>query len=262
LGNGDLADLWVIVPLFAVPWLAGRAVRASRRQAERLRVLTDRLRRERDARVRLALIDERTRVARELHDSIAHAVSVMVLQAGAAEAVMESDPDRARDAVQATQEVGRQALDELQRMLSMLATDQRGALGPRVGLAQLDTLIAQLRGTGLRVRLEVHGAPETLPVGIDIFAYRIIQEALTNALKHAGPVPTTVVLSYGDQALGLEVVDDGDGNPHTPELAGSGHGLIGMQERVALYGGTLETGPRADGGYVVRARLKLDPAAA
>jgi signal transduction histidine kinase len=187
----------------------------------------------------------------------------MVLQAGAAEAVMDSAPERACAALQAIQEIGRQALDELQRLLSVLATDeQRSALGPRVGLAQLDTLIAQLRGTGLRVRLEVHGVPETLPVGIDIFAYRIIQEALTNALKHAGAVPTTVVLNYGDEALGLEVVDDGDGNPHTPELAGSGHGLIGMRERVALYGGTLEAGPRADGGYVVRARLKLDPAAA
>jgi signal transduction histidine kinase len=264
VSNGDLADLWVIVPLFAVPWLAGRAVRASRRQAERLRVLTERLRRERDARVRLALIDERTRVARELHDSIAHAVSVMVLQAGAAEAVIESAPERARAAMQAIQEVGRRALDELQRMLTVLATDdQPSALGPRVGLAQLDTLIAQLRGTGLRVQLEVNGVPETLPVGIDISAYRIIQEALTNALKHAGPVPTTVILNYGDHDLVLEVVDDGRGDStRTPELAGGGHGLIGMRERVALYGGTLEAGPRTDGGYAVRARLKLEHAAA
>jgi signal transduction histidine kinase len=256
--NGDLADLWVIVPLFALPWLAGRAARAWRIQGEQLRALSERLRRERDACVRLAVMEERTRVARELHDSVAHAVSVMVLQAGAADEVIDSAPERARAAAHAIQEVGRHALGELQHMLGVLAADgDLSPLGPPVGLAQLGTLIGQLRRTGLPVRLEVHGEPASLPVGVDIFAYRIIQEALTNALKHAGPVPTTVHLDYDNGTLRLEVLDDG-GKERTPELIGSGQGLIGMRERAALYGGTLEAGPRDEGGYAVRARLAVD----
>jgi signal transduction histidine kinase len=260
--NGDLADVWVIVPLFALPWLAGRAARAWRLQAQQLQVLTERLRGERDARVRLAVMEERTRVARELHDSIAHAVSVMVLQAGGSDEVIDSAPERARAAAQAIQEVGRDALGELQRVLGVLAADgQLSALGPPVGLAQLDTLIAQLRRTGLPVHVEVQRPPAPLPVGVDVFAYRIIQEALTNALKHAGPVPTTVNLDYDGGILRLEVVDDG-GEVRTPALIGSGHGLIGMRERAALYGGTLEAGPREEGGFAVRARLAVGSGAA
>jgi signal transduction histidine kinase len=253
--NGDVADLWVIAPLFALPLVAGRAVRASRSQAERLRIVTERLRRDRDARVRLALVGERTRVARELHDSIAHSVSVMVLQAGAAEAVLARAPEQARGAAQAIQQLGRHALGELERTLGMLgAGDQRSGLTPRVGLAQLDTLIADVRRAGLPVRVEVRGVPGDLPVGVDIPAYRIVQEGLTNALKHAGSVATTVVLDYGADALGVEIVDDG-GEARSASLAGTGHGLIGMQERVVLYGGTLDAGPLRGGGYAVRASL-------
>jgi signal transduction histidine kinase len=256
--NGDIYDVWVIVPIFVVPWLAGRAVRASRRQADRLRLLTERLRRERDARVRLALIEEHTRMARELHDSIAHAVSVMVLQAGAAEEVLASAPDRARAAVVAIEELGRQALGDLRRMLGVLgAQEAAGALAPPVGLAHVDRLIAHMRQAGLPVRLEVHGAPAKLPTGVDISAYRIIQEGLTNALKHAGAVPTTVTLDYGHDALEVEIADDGGGLGRA-SLGGAGQGLIGMRERVALYGGTLEAGPGERGGYVVRARINLE----
>jgi signal transduction histidine kinase len=257
--NGDIYDVWVIVPIVVVPWLAGRAVRASRRQADRLRLLTERLRRERDALVRLALIDEHTRIARELHDSIAHAVSVMVLQAGAAEQVLTSAPDRASAAVRATQELGRHALADLRRMLGVLGIQEpAGALVPPVGLGQVDRLIAHVRQAGLPVRLEVHGAPAKLPAGVDISAYRIIQEGLTNALKHAGAVPTTVTLDYARDALEVEIADDGGGLGRA-SLGGAGQGLIGMRERVALYGGTLEAGHRAGGGYVVRARLDLEP---
>jgi signal transduction histidine kinase len=257
--NGDIFDVWVIVPVFVVPWLAGRAVRASRRQADRLRLLTERLRRERDARVRLALIEEHTRIARELHDSVAHAVSVMVLQAGAAEEVLTSAPDRARAAVRASEELGRQALGDLRRMLGVLgAQEPAGALAPPVGLGQVDRLIAHMRQAGLPVRLEMHGAPAKLPAGVDISAYRIIQEGLTNALKHAGAVPTTVTLDYGHDALEVEIADDGGGLGRA-SLAGAGQGLIGMRERVALYGGTLEAGHKAGGGYLVRARLNFEP---
>jgi signal transduction histidine kinase len=257
--NGDIYDVWVIVPIFVVPWLAGRAVRASRRQADRLRLLTERLRAERDALVRLALIDEHTRIARELHDSIAHAVTVMVLQAGAAEQVLASAPDRARAAAGAIEELGRQALGDLRRMLGVLGGQEpAGALAPPVGLGEVDRLIAHMRQAGLPVQLEVHGAPAELPAGVDISAYRIIQEGLTNALKHAGGVLTTVTLDYGRDALVVEITDDGSG-PGRPSLAGARQGLIGMRERVALHGGTLEAGPGERGGYVVRARLNLEP---
>jgi signal transduction histidine kinase len=260
-GNGDLADVLLIVPLFGLPWLAGRAAQAWRLQAERLTLLTERLRRERDARARLAVVEERTRVARELHDSIAHAVSVMVLQAGAANEIIATAPERARAAALAAQEVGRQALRELQHTLGLLTAGGQGELAPPVGLAQLDTLIAELRRAGLPVRLEVRGMPDNLPVAVDVFAYRIVQEALTNALKHAGAVPTTVVLDHGDGTLSLEVVDAGGTEIRAPEVGGGGQGLIGMRERAALFGGTFEAGPREEGGYAVRARLATEHAA-
>jgi signal transduction histidine kinase len=257
--NGDVFDLWVIAPIFLVPWLAGRMVRASRRQGDRLRLLTERLERERDARVRLALIGERTRIARELHDSIAHAVSVVVLQAGAAEQVLATAPTRAREAINAIEDLGRQALGELRRMLGVLGQNEPlGVLAPPVGLGHLDSLIAHVRQAGLPVRLQVHGVPARLPDGVEISAYRIIQEGLTNTLKHAGKVPTTVTLDYGRDTLQVEVVDGGSG-PREGSLEGPGKGLIGMRERVALYGGTLDVGRAADGGYVVRARLNFEP---
>jgi signal transduction histidine kinase len=254
-GNGDLADVAVIAPLFGLPWLAGRAARAWRLQAKRLEALTAELRRERDARARLAVVEERTRVAGELHDSIAHAVSVMVLQAGAASEVIATAPGRAREAALAAQQVGRQAVRELKHLIAVLTADGQVELDPPVGLAQLDTLIAQLRRAGLPVRLDIRDAPENLPVGVDVFAYRIVQEALTNALKHAGSVPTTVVLDHRDGTLNVEVLDDGGSDIRTPNLSGSGQGLTGMRERAALFGGTLEAGPREEGGYAVRARL-------
>ena len=257
-GNGDLADVSVIVPLFALPWLAGRAARAWRLQAERLAGLTERLRRERNARARLAVVEERTRVARELHDSIAHAVSVMVLQAGGAAEIIGSAPQRAAEAALAAQETGRQALRELQQTLGVLSASGQGELDPPVGLAQLDTLIARLRRAGLPVHLEVRDTPANLPLALDVFAYRIVQEALTNALKHAGPVPTTVVLDHRDGTLSLEIVDDGTTHTRRPSLSGSGQGLIGMRERAALFGGTLDAGPREEGGYAVRARMATE----
>ena len=260
-GNGDLADISVIVPLFGLPWAAGRAARAWRLQAEQLELVTVRLRAERDARARLAVVEERTRVARELHDSIAHAVSLMVLQAGAAAEVIGAAPERARAATLAAQGVGRQALRELQHTLGALTAQGEGDLAPPVGLAQLGALVAELRQAGLPVRLEVRGSPARLPVAVDVFAYRIVQEALTNALKHAGPVPTTVLLDHRDGTLSLEVVDDGSDDIRAPHLGGSGQGLIGMRERAALFGGTFQAGPTDEGGYAVRARLATEPAA-
>jgi signal transduction histidine kinase len=152
-------------------------------------------------------------------------------------------------------------LRELQHTLGALIAEGEGDLAPPVGLAQLGALVAELRQAGLPVRLEVRGSPARLPVAVDVFAYRIVQEALTNALKHAGQVPTTVLLDHRDGTLSLEVVDDGSDDIRAPHLGGSGQGLIGMRERAALFGGTFQAGPTDEGGYAVRARLATEPAA-
>ena len=249
----------VAIVWLAIPWFGGRSVRAYRHQAEQLQTLTIRLGRERDALARLAVINERARVARDLHDSVAHTVSVMVLQAAAAEQVMDTSPDRARVAILAVENQGRQALVDLQYLLGLL--DCCGAVprAPQPSVARLDTLLAQVAWAGLPITLRVHGQPARLPTGLDISAYRIVQEGLTNTLKHAGPVPTTVTLDYQPDALAIEIRDPGTGRPPQP-ADHSGHGLLGMRERIALYGGTLETGPCASGGFTVRAHLPLDPA--
>jgi signal transduction histidine kinase len=257
--NGDIADLWVIAPIFMVPWLAGRAVRASRRQADRLRILTARLERERDARVRLALIEEHTRIARELHDSIAHAVSVMVLQAGAAEQVLETAPERAREAIQAVQGAGRQALVELGRTLGLLAPDTPAPRLTALGLGQLDELLAAVRRAGLPVELHVLGEPTPLPARLDGAAYRVIQEGLTNALKHAGAADTTVTIRYSPDGLRVEILDEGAAE--SAPTTDTGHGLIGMRERVAQHGGRVEAGRRRGArGFAVSAFLPYDRA--
>jgi signal transduction histidine kinase len=238
-------------------WAAGRVEGASRRQAERLEDTAARLARERDALARLAAIDERSRIARDLHDSVAHTVSVIVLQAGAAEQVLASAPDKARAAARAVEAKGREALGELRELLCVLHDDEEATpRAPQPSLSGLDTLIAEVAHTGLPVELHVQGKPSTLPVGVDVSAYRIIQEALTNALRHAGPVPTTVTLDYMPDAVTVEILDHGNGILQRP-ADNPGHGLIGMRERVALYHGELQTGPRPDAGYMVRARLPL-----
>jgi signal transduction histidine kinase len=254
------ADAVVEILFFcAAACAAGLAVRTSRRQAERLQVLAERLARERDARARLAVIDERARVARELHDSVAHAISVMVLQAGAAERVLDAAPERARAAARAIEDHGRQALGELHELLGVLGADEdAGPRAPQPSLTRLDALIDQVGRGGLPVELHVTGDPAPLPVGLDLSAYRIIQEALTNTLKHAAATHTTVTLDYTPEALTVEILDDGAGARDRPGET-AGHGLIGMRERVALYRGELHAGPRPRAGYAVRAQLPLSP---
>jgi signal transduction histidine kinase len=239
----------------AGPFLCGRAVRLHRRQADQLRILTGRLKRERDARVRLAVLDERTRVARELHDSIAHGVSVMVLQAGAAEQVLAAEPEQARRATRAVQDAGRTALRELRPLLGGRARhdgdDQRSATP---SLTELDALIEKVRRTGLSVDVQVRGSSPPLSAGVDACAYRVIQEGLTNALKHGAARAAAVILDFRPDALTIEIVNVVDGASSADER---GHGLIGMRERVELYGGVLRAGPRSDGRYAVWARLPL-----
>jgi signal transduction histidine kinase len=248
---GGPVDAIPLAVMMGAAFAAALPMRAARAQTAQLQRLATRLARERDARARLATLDERARIARELHDSVAHAVSVMVLQAGAAEAVLDQHPQQAQEATRAIEAHGRAALRELQALLGVL---QEGAAlrAPQPSLRELEDLIT---GTGLPVSLTVTGDPVPLPAGIDVTAYRIIQEALTNALKHAGPVPTTVALDYAPRRLTLDVSDAG-GRPHAA-AAGTGHGLVGMRERVSLYGGALRAGPRTPAGYAVHAELPL-----
>jgi signal transduction histidine kinase len=254
LAGADAADVVLPVVIFAIPWLSGRAVAAYRRRGDELRDLARRLARERDARARLAVLDERTRIARELHDSIAHAISVMVLQAGAAEQVLDSDPAQARAALRAIQRVGREALDQLGTLLGLLEpAGNRAPLAPRPGLAELERLLDTVRRAGLPVRLTTLGEAVPLPAALDATAFRVIQEALTNALRHSGGAPTQVTIRYASDGMHLDIVDIGAAPPRRPP---DGHGLAGMRERIAHHGGRLEAGPGPAGaGFAVSAFL-------
>jgi signal transduction histidine kinase len=231
-----------------------------RARAAELEERARRLEREREDAERAAVAEERRRIARELHDVIAHSITLMTVQAGAARVLLAEDPDRAREPVVSVEETGRRALAELRRLLGVIRSDDaEAALAPQPGLARLDDLLGEARRAGLSVELDVRGEPRTLPPGLDLTAYRVVQEALTNARRHAGPARAHVSVHYRSEALDLEITNDG--RPATTRSDGSGHGLVGMRERVALYDGTLEAGPRPEGGYTVRVRLPVEAAA-
>jgi signal transduction histidine kinase len=228
-------------------WYVGRRLRLRNERA--VQVL-----REQAAEARRIVIEERARIARELHDVVAHRVSLMTVQAGAAKAVAAEDPEGARRAMAAVEEAGRQALDELRHLLGVLRpeTDLDG-LGPQPGLADLPRLVEQIRGAGVDVSLATDGVSTELPARVDLFAYRIVQEALTNVLKHAGPgAHTEVRLGTDRSGIVIEVLDDGQG---ASVLPGAGHGIVGMRERALLLGGTLDARPRLGGGFRVVAHL-------
>ena len=199
------------------------------------------------------MVEERARIARELHDVIAHHVSMIGLQAGAERHALEGESST-RDVLGTIERTGRDALTERRRLLGMLREDGTDPLSTQPGLAHLDVLVSQVREAGLPVQLHVEGERRALPVGLDLSAYRIVQEALTNSLKHAGPATAAVRVRYHDDALELQIADDGTS---TPSRANGGHGLVGMRERVALYGGSFEAHPRDEGGYLVRALLPI-----
>jgi signal transduction histidine kinase len=211
--------------------------------------------RERDVTAREAVVEERTRIAREMHDAIAHNVSMIVLQAGAERRVLDESRDSTRETLEAIEQTGRSALTEMRRMVGMLRSDKRDPLAPQPSLADLSTLVTQVTEAGLPVELRVEGEPRALPVGIELSAYRIIQEALTNTLKHAGGGHASVYVRYGDTSLELEICDDGTGS--AASVTSGGHGLVGMRERVALYGGRLDAGQRPGGGFEVRVLLPI-----
>ena len=254
-------DLTLVLIALAGPWLAGVAMRVRWRRERDLEVRAETLERERDASAAEAIAVERARIARELHDVVAHALSIVVLQARGARRSLESDPGEAIRALDEIDSTGTQALAEMRRLVGVLRPeDEPGALSPRPGLRQLDALAEQIRLSGLPVEVLVEGAAVELPAGIDLAAYRVIQEALTNALRHAGPTAARVVVRFLSDRLELEITDGGGGETTKPSGGAEwqhGHGLIGMRERTALYGGTLEAGPRPGGGFAVRVRLPL-----
>jgi signal transduction histidine kinase len=256
--NTDLANLLDALAwdsTIAAAWLLGAYLRTRRLYIAELTERATRAEQAREEQARAAAVNERARIARELHDAVAHGVTVMVVQAEAAEEMLAGDPERARRPLRKVQRTGREALVELRRLLGVLREEDAAAeRGPQPGLADLDVLIADVEEAGLPVELLVAGEPVPLPSGIDLSAYRIVQEALTNSLKHAGRARATVALTYSKDVLDLEVSDDGRGNAASN---GAGHGLAGMRERVALYGGELEYGPQPGDGYLVRARLPV-----
>jgi signal transduction histidine kinase len=252
---------------FTFAWFLGVLQRARHKHTAELERLNRQLATERETWARWAVAEERSRIARELHDVIAHAVSVMVVQAGAARRVTDSRPDQAKDAMTLIESTGRQALVEMRGLVGVLRDfDEPTSLDPQPRLADVAMLVERSRAAGLDVSLEIRGEPRPLPTGIDLSAYRIVQEALTNVRKHARTASAEVRVLYGALALQIEVVDDGQGPLERTAGTGNGngngdgrgHGLIGMRERVAVYGGRLEVGPRPTRGFRVLARLPLE----
>ena len=244
----------VLVWTFAA-WLVGRIIRSWRTRAAALEQANRELEQQRELQAEAAVAVERGRIARELHDVIAHNVSMIVVQAGAAARVLEGAQPHVRTALEAIETTGRDTVDEMRRLLGVLRDDGDGALlSPQPGLADLEQLVANVREAGLPVEVRVEGDVSPLPPALDLTAYRIAQEGLTNALKHAGPASAELVLRYRASSVEIEVRDNGAGNGIAE---GTGHGLVGMRERAALWGGRLEAG-RSGGGWCVRAWLPIE----
>ena len=262
-GRGSYTQL--PIPGFLTPFLligavflAGRVIASRQVQIDRQRERGDALERERSAAIKEAADAERRHIARELHDVIAHSVGVMVVQAGAARHILTDKPDAARESLMAVEASGHEAMAELRRLLGVLGEGENGEsapLAPQAGMANADALVARVREAGLPVELRVEGESRPLPPGVDVAAYRILQEALTNALKYAGGATTHALVRFSRDAVEIDVVDEG--TLHSP-AEGIGRGLAGMRERVALFGGTIETGRQEGGGYAVHAHLPIE----
>jgi signal transduction histidine kinase len=261
----DFASFANHVLLLGGAWVVGQNTRYRRREAELMRERARRTEREQRERERIAALEERGRLAREIHDVLAHSVSVIAVQAGAARAVAERRPERAREALGAIEEVSKQTLTELRRMIgAMRRPTDDPAMRPAPGLKDLDDLMEQVRGAGVDVAVSTDGERRDLPVSVDLSAYRIVQESLTNVIKHAGPTTARVRIAYEPWWLELVIYDDGPPRirPLGPDLlsdgsSGEGQGLMGIRERVAILGGSFEAG-RKGRGFEVRARLPID----
>jgi signal transduction histidine kinase len=260
--DANALEATVLPFVFLLPsWLAGDLIRMRRVDAARRAAELERTLREREERLRAAAAEERRHVARELHDVVAHAVSVMVIQAGAARQVLRTSPEQAESSLLAIEATGRDAMGELRRFLGALDDgDETGGLAPQPGIDSIGVLVERVREAGLPASLVVDGEPRSVSASLDVTAYRIVQEALTNALRYARQATTVVRLVWDPDQLRLEVLDDGAGGTMAGEDVGAGRGLVGMRDRAALVGGRLESGPRLGGGYAVRAWLPIDPA--
>jgi signal transduction histidine kinase len=258
----DPHDIFFPVIFFWIlPWLAGRTIRNHTMLARELAEKAERAEHAREEEERRAIALERNHIARELHDVLAHNLSVMVVQASAARRVLDKDPVRAVQVASLIERTGREALAEIRHMFGPVRRGDGEALSGPPSVSRLDELARRARAAGLRVELRLSGDPVELPAGIDLTAYRIVQEALTNAIKHAGSVQARVTVSYEPNEVVLSIEDDGEGPREDYELgeAGGGHGLVGMRERAALYGGLVQAGRRRGGGFAVRARLPTRP---
>lgn len=242
-----------VMTFMSIAWVAGTVIRGPVTRARSAEDRALQLESERAAAARQAVIDERARIARELHDIIAHSVSVMTVQAGAVRRLLTPDQTRERDSLVAVERTGREALVEMRRLVGFLhEAEATPSYAPQPGLEALDTLLATVRSAGVPVDLHVDGERRDLPPGVDLAAFRVVQEALTNTLKYAGPARAWVAIGWSADELRIEVANDGRNSE-----AGTGYGHAGMRERVRLYGGRLESGPRAEGGYVVRAYVPI-----
>jgi signal transduction histidine kinase len=255
-GPQSVSDL-IFIPLrFVAAWVAGYALRERVEQAEAAEVRATQAERDREAAARIAVAEERSRIARELHDIVAHAVSVMVLQVGAVRHKLPAALAEASDALKGVERTGRTALAEMRHLLAAMRPDgDEAEFTPQPGLDGLDSLVDQIGRAGLPVRLHVDGSPFPLPRAIDLSAYRIVQEGLTNALKHARASRADVTVYYESNGLQIEVRDNGEGGSTSDGL---GHGLVGVRERVKIYGGQMTAGTATEGGFVLSTRLPLD----
>ena len=250
----------VLIPLdFAICWFAGFMLRGTADQAQAAEARAIVAERDREADALRAVIEERTRIARELHDIVGHSVSVMTVQTSGVRRLLRPEQEQEREALLAVERTGREALAEMRRVVGTLRDQEGGpALAPQPSLSRVDALVAHARETGLPVDLEIQGEPVPLPAGLDLTAYRLVQEGLTNAINHAAAAHAEVHIRYDDGHVEIEVSDDGRGTSSDAPSNGGGHGLVGMRERVSIYGGELEAGPRAEGGFRLRARLPVN----
>ena len=252
VGNFVVASI-----IFAIVWTIAFGVGRKSLEADEAKERASRAEREREERARSAVAEERARIARELHDVVGHSVSVMTVQASGVRRLLRPDQDREREALLVVERTGREALAEMRRMVGVLRRPEEApALAPQPSLEHLSRLVDQARESGLPVDLRIEGEATQLPAGVDLTAYRLVQEGLTNVVKHAQATRAEVFVNYGDGYLEVTVKDDGKGLGNGD---GGGHGLVGMRERVSVYGGELDAGPQTGGGYRLRAKLPLTP---
>ena len=253
--KGSFGDVFFGGIVFTVAWVIGFLVGRKLEEADAARERAERLERNREAEARAAVAEERARIARELHDVVGHSVSVMTVQASGVRRLLREDQEREREALLIVERTGREALAEMRRMVGVLRRPEEApALAPQPSLERVERLVEQAREAGLPVDLRVQGEAVELPAGVDLTAYRLVQEGLTNALKHANASHAEVLVNYADGAIEVTVSDDGKGLGNG---GGGGHGLVGMRERVSVYGGELDAGPQPGGGYRLRARLPV-----